>query len=1078
MTDHFGIYPFRELVKLILHQLDKQNSLFGIPAGLFFNPANSDPFKISKFGRILDTPIGVAAGPQTQLTQNIVLAWLCGARFIELKTVQTLDELNVSKPCIDMQDEGYNCEWSQELKIENSFDQYLNAWVLIHLLKHKLGHPESKTACIFNMSIGYDHKGIIEDNVQNFLHNMQNAGSFIQQKKDEIKDIYPQIETLRIDACISDNITLSTMHGCPPQEIESIAAYLLREKRLHTAIKLNPTLLGKKSIDKILLESGFDTMVPSTAFEHDLKMEDAVPMINNLQELADSIGLDLTLKLTNTLECINHRDVFPVGEKMMYMSGRALHPIALNLAFKISGLLNKSPDISFCAGVDAFNISAIVQAGLSPVTVCSDLLKPGGYGRLHQYIDALNQLKGDRKKLTFNSQKTNVEFLKNLAIQRLKSASFKKHNLAERSVKTSRRLPVFDCAAAPCMATCPTRQNIPAYLYYTEKQNFKKALECILETNPFPGATGLVCDHTCQYKCTRMDMDDSVRIRDIKRFISESVDLPIEPVQKPHAARVAVIGAGPSGLSLAYFIKKSGLDVEIFEASDYAGGMVAGAIPSFRLNDEQLDMDLNRIRSMGISVQFGQRIDASAFNKMQRYYDYVYISIGAQRSRKLLLKGLPCDQLFEPIALLQSIKSGKSVKIGPRVVIIGGGNTAIDTARTAKRIVAPMKGDVTIIYRRTIKQMPAEQHEIDDALKEGIKIIELLEPLELIKDTAGLKAIRCQQMKLGPTDASGRSSVEAIEDAFTLIPADSIIPAIGQEINIDFTEAELLQTEKGSYRTKLKNVFIGGDALRGASTLIHAIADGKNIALEIIKDAGSSGISMNCNKETGRSIDEHMRERMTRKVMKINAVAIQSDPTDFKPVNPKMAIEEVIQEAARCLHCDEVCNICTTVCPNMALQYYPVETGVFDRFTISIDKGFVSKDQLEPFRVEQKYQIMHLADWCNTCGNCNTFCPSADAPYRTKPRLYFNEEELKKEKDGYYFKKDNLIRTEGKLTYTLKEESGFLKFTSNEIQVDFHPASMAIINVRAGDQITSKLDTLIAIEMNILLQGSKYIIGN
>ena len=187
MTDHFGIYPFRELVKLILHQLDKQNSLFGIPAGLFFNPANSDPFKISKFGRILDTPIGVAAGPQTQLTQNIVLAWLCGARFIELKTVQTLDELNVSKPCIDMQDEGYNCEWSQELKIENSFDQYLNAWVLIHLLKHKLGHPESKTACIFNMSIGYDHKGIIEDNVQNFLHNMQNAGSFIQQKKDEIK---------------------------------------------------------------------------------------------------------------------------------------------------------------------------------------------------------------------------------------------------------------------------------------------------------------------------------------------------------------------------------------------------------------------------------------------------------------------------------------------------------------------------------------------------------------------------------------------------------------------------------------------------------------------------------------------------------------------------------------------------------------------------------------------------------------------------------------------------------------------------------------------------------------------------
>ncbi len=293
---------------------------------VFFNPNDNDPFRLKRYGQLLETPIGVAAGPHTQLAQNIAAAWLCGARYIELKTIQTLDELEVSKPCIDMQDEGYNCEWSQELKIQESFDQYLNAWILIHLLKHKFGWRGEELGTIFNMSVGYNLTGILKDNVQWFFEKMTDCSFEKEIKINEIKDLYPEIENIHISDCISDNITLSTMHGCPPDEIEKIGKYLIEEKKLHTTIKLNPTLLGKEKLQNILKNSGFNTNVPDIAFDHDLKYQDAISIINNLQKSSADNNLHFGIKLTNTLECINHKNVFPSNEEMMYMSGRALHP--------------------------------------------------------------------------------------------------------------------------------------------------------------------------------------------------------------------------------------------------------------------------------------------------------------------------------------------------------------------------------------------------------------------------------------------------------------------------------------------------------------------------------------------------------------------------------------------------------------------------------------------------------------------------------------------------------------------------------------------------------------------------------
>ena len=333
MSEKFTITPLDQLLKIILKQLSK-GRLFGIPSELFFRPDSSDPFRFNRYGQILETPIGVAAGPHTQLAQNIVISWLMGARYIELKTIQTLDELNVSKPCIDMQDEGYNCEWSQELRVQESFEQYLDAWIIIHVLRHKFNWGNSNPGVIFNMSVGYDYEGIQKENVQWFLDKMFDASDYLEQKKESIKSIYPKVAELDINPCISNNITLSTMHGCPVNEIEKIGKYLIEDRNLHTTVKLNPTLLGRKEINEILNNSGFKTNVPDSAFEHDPKFDEMVSIIQNLEKSAAKNDVHFGLKLTNTLESRNHKNTFPSTEEMMYLSGRALHPISIKVAEK------------------------------------------------------------------------------------------------------------------------------------------------------------------------------------------------------------------------------------------------------------------------------------------------------------------------------------------------------------------------------------------------------------------------------------------------------------------------------------------------------------------------------------------------------------------------------------------------------------------------------------------------------------------------------------------------------------------------------------------------------------------------
>ena len=967
-----------------------------------------------RYGQMLETPIGVAAGPHTQLSINIITAWLTGARYIELKTVQTLDEIEVAKPCIDMQDEGYNCEWSQELKLRQSFDQYLDAWILIHILQHKFGWCDNTDpGLIFNMSVGYDLSGIKQANIQEFLDLMEDCSAVLQARLDRLEPLYPALKNIPISQCLTNSVTLSTMHGCPPDEIEKIGRYLIEERNLHTLIKLNPTLLGPDHLRSILNEQlGFKNIqVPDQAFEHDLKYDQALEIIDNLQLSAKRQGVEFGLKLTNTLEVLNLKDLFPKQEKQSYLSGRALHPLSVNLAARLQEDYGGRLDLSFCAGADCFNITDLVACGLSPVTTCSDILKPGGYGRLKQYLDNLRvdfevMSATNTEQLIMNSassardlDQAKLENLARYTDQVISSVEYQRPMPFYPSIKTELKLEQFDCISAPCMDACATDQNIPDYMYYTARGEFDRAYEVITATNPLPGITGQVCDHLCQLKCTRINYDRPLMIREIKRYVSENHATGNPPeIKTYHDVKIAVVGGGPSGLSCAYFLAREGFKVDLFEAKGQLGGMVSGAIPQFRLGTETIAADLKLITDLGVRINYNTTIDEERFRKLQSGYDYIYLGVGAQSSGKLDIDGEDEDHVLDPLEFLAGVKQRNMLPTGADVMIIGGGNTAMDAARTALRQVGN-GGRVSIIYRRTIDQMPADWAEIAAAQTEGISISELVAPLKIKRGKQGL-ILTCCRMKLGEKDSSGRPRPIMLPGTEFKLTADYIIPAVGQDVTVDFISPAELKIDPATQATNIANVFAGGDAIRGAYTIIAAVGDGRRAAKNIIRAARNSNSQPPVYRSFKDAAD-NMHLRLAQRDFGLAADGFTVLHT--KPVKSLITPEQAQTEAARCLFCDEFCDICVTVCPNHANITYPV-----DKIDLAIPVAVRSKGQTDiqfagKFKIDQPTQILNLADLCNECGNCTVFCPTSGRPFMDKPRLCLSDASYTDEPEGYRF---------------------------------------------------------------------------
>ncbi|MEJ2128277.1 MAG: putative selenate reductase subunit YgfK [Woeseiaceae bacterium] len=981
MSALFSPIAAEQLFAWVFRELERRDSVFGIPRRNFFVPRDDDRFATTVFGRRIGTPFGPAAGPHTQMAQNIVAAWLCGARYIELKTVQTLDELDVSKPCIDMQDEGYNIEWSQELKVHESLQEYVRAWVLIHALHRALGFPGQSPDVVFNLSVGYNLEGIRQPNMQWFLDETRDAGVHIDRLLERLERHYPDAYKLEVPGRLSDNVTLSTMHGCPPQEIESISAYLMKERGLHTLVKCNPTLLGADRLRGILNEDlGYhDVVVPDEAFRHDLAYRDAVPMFANLRAVADDCGLEFGVKLSNTLEVENQGLVFDPAEKMMYLSGRPLHAITVNLASKLNDEFDGNLMMSFSAGANCFNAPDLLAGGMQTVTSCSDLLKTGGYLRMLQYVERLDDaIENAGVKTLAEFQEAPARPLDEYARRVLQDRQYKKATFDTAHTKTQRRLEYFDCIEAPCVDECPISQQVPQYMRAVHDGNDARAVEVVRKDNPLPCVLGRVCDHLCEQTCVRNHLDEPVAIRDVKRYIAD-IPAPVPPRSSDEAGvKVAIIGAGPGGMAAARELAAAGCHVEVFEQHERAGGMVGGAVPEYRLPWSVFEKDLQPLEARGVVFHYGKTAgrDFTLTDLRNDGFEKILVLVGAQRSKMLGLDNEDSAGVIDALAFLRQARDEQPVDIGERIGVIGAGDTAMDCARVAKRL---SNGDVKLVYRRTIDQMPADRDEIKHLLEEGIEVVELCKPQSLHVEHGELRALGCRRMEYrGDRDSSGRKVPHEVPDSDFEIPLDTLILAISQGAMLDFLEGEpVALNEQGyiaadpiTFETSLAGVYAGGDVANdGPASIVKAAAAGKAIAAHILGRKAAAAAT------GGPDLDvAELLRRKSRRQWRTPSPELSVEQREgFAEVVLTFDEARARAEAGRCLDCDVFCGLCVSVCPNLALQTYEVDPATSG--------------------LHQRYQVAVIADLCNECGNCTTFCPTSGRPYRDKPRLYVDREQ-------------------------------------------------------------------------------------
>lgn len=1083
MSHTMKVQSFEVLLKWILKEYEEQQSIFGIHRSLFYTPKKDSPYAIADmFGQYLAAPIGPAAGPHTQLTQNIISSWLSGGRFMELKTVQIMDELEIARPCIDMEDEGYNVEWSQELKLEQSVQEYIKAWALIHILHQFLGF-EGPVGTIFNMSVGYNLEGIQSERMQRFMDTMADASAEIAQIKEKISAEFPQFSQVEIPNQIINSVTLSTMHGCPPEEIGRIARYLLEERKLHTTVKLNPTLLGKDRVMGILHDAlgyyGID--IPDAVFEHDLKYDRAVELIKGLKAIAKEQNLAFGVKLSNTLAMANYRKVMPGDE--MYMSGRALYPVTMNLFNKFVKEFDGDLTVSYSAGADAVNLPIILSCGARPVTVASDLLKPGGYSNLLQYLENLESYMKERGAANLEAlAKDRMNNLTTAAKEALENPRYKKSYHEHGLPKVESELSMFDCITAPCVEQCAVCQDVPEYAWLIGKGEYDRALEMILARNPLPAVTGYVCTHLCQSRCTRNNYDEPVAIRALKRFAAEKGKAGLQGKGKV-GKKVAVIGSGPSGLAAASFLGLNGVDVTVFEAKDRVGGMM-GLAPAFRVPHSVVEEDVARMKELGVEIRLSQPVTQAPAELIKEGYDAVYLACGFPKDSTLDIPGVKAQGVYSALGLLEQVASGQQPDLGKKAIIIGGGNTAMDAARTAQRLTGQ---PITVVYRRTKQEMPAIEEERELLFAEGNLLEELATPKRVITKDGRVTGLECLRNKLGEADASGRRRPVVIEGSEFVVEADSIIVSIGQDADngflsgskVAFDKNGAIRIDKATGLTDEACVYAGGDAVRGPAIVIQACADGRRAAEAICKQFGVDFTQPPARPEalTEEDILAVKRARTMKVPQQQEGKLPVAERKGFALVEQTFTEEQARAEAARCLQCSTFCDKCVEVCPNRANYTYQIESMSITLPQLACENGKGVVKGQEVFTVGQKRQILHLDDFCNECGNCASFCVHQGKPYIDKPRFFLKEADYQKETDNAFYLEGNTIRRrEGGQESRLTVDKDSVTFENQHLSLQLSP-DFSVKAVELKEPFAGVQSLKTAAEMAVVLKGIQNSLG-
>ena len=928
MSEKMYPIPFKSLMNWIVTEYAREGEIFGV-----HTPYYATGKTLPIFGERIETPFGPAAGPNSQLAQNIIAAYMAGARFFEVKTVQKMDGAElaacVPRPCILAADEGYNQEWSTELEIPQARDEYIKAWCALKVLSkvYGFGDPDG---FVFNMSVGYDLEGIKGEKVNTYIDNMMDASETKQFKEclAVLAELFPAEKDYiaSISPRVSRSVTVSTLHGCPPQEIERIASYLLTEKHLHTFVKCNPTILGYKTARTILDSMGYDYIVfDEHHFNEDLQWVDAVPMFERLQALADSKGLEFGLKLSNTFPVDTTRNELPGTE--MYMSGRSLFPLTIEMCNRISRQFNGKMRISFAGGAEFFNCDKLFAAGIWPITVATTILKPGGYNRLHQMVEKTEKLPYKAFCGTDSSAISDMSTASHSDFHHLKPIK----PVASR--KSEEKVPWIDCFTAPCKGGCPIHQDIPEYIELCRKGLYGPALKLITEKNALPFITGTICAHRCQNKCSRNFYEESVQIRDTKLVAATkgygALMADIKVPAKVEGKKAAIIGGGPTGIAAAYFLGRAGIETTIFEREEKLGGVPRYVIPAFRISDEAIDKDVALMERYGVDVKCGA--PAPSVEELKKLgYTHILIATGAWQAGKLDIPG----NVKGVIGWMKEMKTQVKPCLDGHVVVVGAGNTAMDAARVAKRMGAASS---TIVYRRTKKEMPADEHELKLAIDEGVNMVELAAPVA--QENGKLKL---EKMKLGEPDASGRRSPLATGEFFE-IPCDLVISAVGEKVDAKLMADNGIEMErKGpAFKTNVENVWCAGDAHRGPATVVEGIADAAAFAEAVIGEAHTYDIPEAAYPSKAQAIAKKGILKMAK---------------------------DACCEGSRCLDCNTVCENCADSCPNRA------------NVVIKLSDG--------------RHQILHIDKMCNECGNCTQFCPYASEPCRDKFTLFQTKDDM------------------------------------------------------------------------------------
>lgn len=544
-------------------------------------------------------------------------------------------------------------------------------------------------------------------------------------------------------------------------------------------------------------------------------------------------------------------------------------------------------------------------------------------------------------------------------------------------------------ALSPCREACPAGIDMPRYLRYIAQGRFGDALGVIRERIPFPWVCGLVCTHPCELKCRLGDVDMPEAIRVLKRFVSEqpesyglapgtqaiiplkpaeSASIAVQPAARASGKRVAVVGGGPSGLTAAYYLAGLGHAVTVFEARSRPGGMMRWGIPRYRLPLAVLDAEIEGIKRAGVEIKTNARVES--VDTLMQDYDAVFVAVGAQKGMRLGIPGEDSPGVMDGVSLLGDVSAGKQVKLGQRVGVIGGGNTALDAARTALRLGAK---EVMVLYRRSRDEMPASPEEINEALQEGVEIVYLTGPKGIASSDGRLR-LQCQRMRLGDLDRSGRPRPEPVAGSEFEMEFDTIIAAVGQQPDIPqgfglkLAPGDTIHARKNTLLTSRQGVFAGGDAVTGPASIISAIAQGRKAAIAIDRYLGGKG---NIDEilappeaaiepwRWGLYIDERVKEPLRDAASRVEG---------FVEVEQPINSEAAVKEAKRCLRCDlavvadtSKCVYCQTCLLRCSLR----KTGTFNP----------SGAALKVYRLASGQIHIEFSDDCDLCGLCARYCP-------------------------------------------------------------------------------------------------------